>query len=745
VGGSSYAVEGIGDVGQLVRRNPSFDPQLHAGFNAQFFVLWNRIARGTTVKDLLLCGDVSPSHALVLLRGLLDTGAVSLGPPSRDDFEIVDQAELGALDGEEQALLAAEVQLEAWEKRRIVAVVRTLKTGNFFELLGVPTTASKRELKRAYYDLSKEFHPDRYYGKQLGPFGPLLERIFDTATHAVKVLADSRTVLPSNLRAGSPRRRTAPRYAFNTRVRVRIGEWKQVIDLVTQDIGDGGLFIPTEATARLGDAVALELGLPNGGSLRLTGTVAFTRGLAEAAHDKRLPGIGIKLEPLPPPTAELYQKVVEAARDSSPMPINSSPSPRTDGTSRPTGQETTTQRRLRLARGTGAFRKETPIIGIDLGTSYTSVAAALDNRISVIPWPDGSTCAPSVVSFPGRGRHVVGREARERLLTDPKHTVPSAKRLLGRRADERELEPLLAQAAYETQTGLDGSIVIEMWGEPYAIPQLVSYLLSAAKDAAERTLGQAVDRAVLTVPVSFTPERIEMMRTAGRLAHLEVLEVIDEPSAAALANRYRPTFGGLIGVYDFGGGTFDFSVVDATGGDFRVLATAGDSWLGGDDFDLAVAEAVANKFWQVHGVDLRNRVVEWQQLVLQVERAKRVLSAREEAMIEIPEVFQGASGPVDLRMRLSRRPVDKLWAEPIRRSLATCTQALSLLGLKPSDLEGIYLSGGTSYIPSVRKAIHEHFRVPTQCGVPPEFAACLGAGIHAAQIERRLATTLPTR
>ena len=281
-----------------------------------------------------------------------------------------------------------------------------------------------------------------------------------------------------------------------------------------------------------------------------------------------------------------------------------------------------------------------------------------------------------------------------------------------------------------------------MFGEQYHTVQLCAYLLDAARINAERVLGQPVERAVVTVPVSFSAERVQLLRRAGQLAHLEIVEVIEEPSAAALASRHTQGFGGVIGVYDFGGGTFDFSVVEATGGDFQVLTTAGDSWLGGDDLDYAVAEAAANLFWRVHGLDLRQRLVEWQHLLLSAEKAKRDLSVVEAATLFVPEVMHTAQGAQDLRIKVTRDRAEPIWAPAIERSINTCAHALAVLGMRPGDLTAVYLSGGTSYVPAVRRALSQRFRVPIRVGAPPDHAVCLGAGIHAAQLERRIPTLL---
>jgi molecular chaperone DnaK len=226
---------------------------------------------------------------------------------------------------------------------------------------------------------------------------------------------------------------------------------------------------------------------------------------------------------------------------------------------------------------------------------------------------------------------------------------------------------------------------------------------------------------------------------------LEIVAVIDEPSAAALANRFDKHFGGVVGVYDFGGGTFDFSVVDVSSGDFQVMATAGDTWLGGDDFDRVLAEAAANQFWRQHKVDLRKQAMEWQRLMFACEKAKRCLSAANDAVIRVPEVLRTAEGMVDLELGITRDILARACAAILQRSLDTCDEALGLLDMRPQDLTTVYLSGGTSYMPVVRDAVASHFRVPVRTGVPPEHAVCLGAAIHAAQLQFSARQTLDSR
>jgi molecular chaperone DnaK len=319
--------------------------------------------------------------------------------------------------------------------------------------------------------------------------------------------------------------------------------------------------------------------------------------------------------------------------------------------------------------------------------------------------------------------------------------VASPKRLLGRKLGDPELGPMMKSSAYRLSSSPDQALQAELWGETYSVAHLLSFLIGEAAKVARTHLGDSVRRAVLAVPVSFDRERIQMVRRAAKMADVDIVEVIDEPSAAALANRFLPGFGGLVGVYDFGGGTFDFSVVDVTSGDFRVLATAGDPWLGGDDFDQLLARSVAGVYKREHGVDLDGRPIAYQKLLLACEQAKRELSEVEatELVVELPG---GDGSPLDFSVRVSRATAEQHWQPLIDRSLDTCQQALALVDLRAAELSAMFLSGGTTNIPAVRRAIERRFGVEVKTGVPPEHAVCLGAGIHAAQLARLGKTTL---
>lgn len=381
------------------------------------------------------------------------------------------------------------------------------------------------------------------------------------------------------------------------------------------------------------------------------------------------------------------------------------------------------------------------VVGIDLGTTYSSIGVVAGRKAFVLADENNHYLQPSVISFPTRTSQLVGVAARPLMATDPAHTVASPKRLLGRRYEDPEVQTFLAHQAYLSKRGPDGTTTIEIWQQPYAIPQLSAYLLRELRRIAELRLDAEISRAVISVPVTFDAARLAATRRAAELAGWTDVSFVDEPTAAAGANRATPGFGGVVGVFDFGGGTFDFSAVEVSRTGLRVLATAGDPWLGGDDVDVAMAEAAANQFWRKHRVELRNQAVEWQRLCFACERAKRELASAEQTLIEVKDVLRTANGMVDLRLQVDRKALMRVLRPFLERALTVCDQALAEAKLAPTALSGIYLCGGLCHLPPVRDAVTQHFGVPLHAGASPELAVCLGAAIEGAL----RAASLPAR
>jgi actin-like ATPase involved in cell morphogenesis/Tfp pilus assembly protein PilZ len=399
----------------------------------------------------------------------------------------------------------------------------------------------------------------------------------------------------------------------------------------------------------------------------------------------------------------------------------------------PPGGGTGVLGRLRATRWVVPRGQACPVIGIDFGTTYTSVSVVVDDLAYLVPDGEGRVLHPSVVSYPEKSARLVGWAARERLAHDPRHTVVSAKRLLGQRFSDDSLTGYLQSLPYRTSAGPGDAILVHIDGEAYAMPQICSAVVAHARDLAEQALGTTIRQASFSCPVSYTEEQKAALRRAAQLAGLEVVAMVMEPVAGALAYGIGQERNEIVAVYDFGGGTFDFSLLDIAGDHVRVIASDGDAWLGGDDFDMTLAAAVADAFWRATKVELRQRVVEWQRLLMACEQAKRELSLETSAMLEIEHLIE-APKRIDLRQRIERGVFERLVLPLYDRSIEVCAQVLARAGLEPGDVTQVVVTGGVSRIPLVRDGLAGYFGrepVPT---VNPEEAIALGAGLKGAQV-----------
>ncbi|HPF14211.1 MAG: molecular chaperone DnaK [Planctomycetes bacterium] len=368
------------------------------------------------------------------------------------------------------------------------------------------------------------------------------------------------------------------------------------------------------------------------------------------------------------------------------------------------------------------------IIGIDLGTTNSVVAVMEGGEPVVITNLEGSRTTPSVVAFQEDGGRLVGAPAKRQAVTNPTRTIASIKRFMGRRhhevADEEK------SVAYKLVGGPDDLVKVEVGGKHYSPPEISAIVLQNLKEAAEKYLGETVDRAVITVPAYFNDSQRQATKDAGAIAGLTVERIINEPTAATLVYGLDKKKEGKVAVYDLGGGTFDISVLEIGDGVFEVLATNGDTHLGGDDFDEVLINFVATDFKKTSGIDIRNDPMALQRLKEACEKAKCELSSSNSTDINLPFITMDASGPKHLAMSVSRAKFESLVADLVERSIAPCRSALKDAGLKPGDIDEILMVGGSTRIPLVQQKVEEFFGQKPNHSVNPDEVVALGAAIQ---------------
>jgi molecular chaperone DnaK len=387
------------------------------------------------------------------------------------------------------------------------------------------------------------------------------------------------------------------------------------------------------------------------------------------------------------------------------------------------------------------------VVGIDLGTTNTVVAAVRDAHAWALPDEEGQTLIPSVISFHPNGSVLVGKGARERRLVDPNNTIHSVKRLIGRSWDTDEVRRARTRVPFQMREGPGQSALVVARGESYTLPEISAFVLRQAKNVAESALGEAVDRAVITVPANFNDLQRAATKVAGRVAGLDVLRILNEPTAAALAYGYGKSAAERIAVYDFGGGTFDVTLLDLSSNVFEVLSTAGNTFLGGDDIDLLLAERMADAFLRQHRYDPRTDPIAFDRLRLAAESLKRVLSTAEEGAVDITELTHGPGGkPLSLRFSFTRTEFERLCAPVVDQTFDVCRDALDVARLTAADLDQVLLVGGSTRIPLVKRRAEEFFRKEAKSHISPDEVVAIGAAIQASAIsgaERKRGTVPP--
>jgi molecular chaperone DnaK len=370
------------------------------------------------------------------------------------------------------------------------------------------------------------------------------------------------------------------------------------------------------------------------------------------------------------------------------------------------------------------------VIGIDLGTTNSCVAIMSGGDPVVIANAEGNRTTPSVVGFTEKGERLVGQIAKRQAITNPENTVYSIKRLIGRKYDSKEVREALKRLPYKVVSAPNGDAHVEIRGKRYSPAEISAMILQKMKQTAEDYLGEPVTEAVITVPAYFDDSQRQATKDAGQIAGLNVLRIINEPTAASLAYGLDKKKDERIAVYDLGGGTFDISILEIGDGVFEVKSTNGDTFLGGDDFDLRIMDWLVEEFKKDQGIDLKKDRMALQRLKEAAERAKIELSSSQETEINLPFITADASGPKHLVMKLTRAKLEQLVDDLVKRTIEPCKKALADAGITAKDIDEVVLVGGMTRMPKVIQLVREFFGKEPHKGVNPDEVVAVGAAIQ---------------
>ncbi|MGB6351158.1 MAG: molecular chaperone DnaK [Pseudolabrys sp.] len=371
------------------------------------------------------------------------------------------------------------------------------------------------------------------------------------------------------------------------------------------------------------------------------------------------------------------------------------------------------------------------VIGIDLGTTNSCVAVMDGKTPKVIENAEGMRTTPSIVAFTDDGERLVGQPAKRQAVTNPEKTIFAVKRLIGRRYDDPMVEKDKKLVPYKISKASNGDAWVEEDGKQYSPSQISAFILQKMKETAEANLGQKIEQAVITVPAYFNDAQRQATKDAGKIAGLEVLRIINEPTAAALAYGLDKQKTGTIAVYDLGGGTFDISILEIGDGVFEVKSTNGDTFLGGEDFDMRLVNYLADEFQKEQGIDLRRDKLALQRLKESAEKAKIELSSTTQTEINLPFITADASGPKHLTMKLTRAKFEALVDDLIQKTIQPCKQALKDAGISAAQINEVVLVGGRTRVPKVQEVVKQLFGKEPHKGVNPDEVVAIGAAIQA--------------
>ncbi|MDT8759469.1 molecular chaperone DnaK [Sphingomonas psychrotolerans] len=375
------------------------------------------------------------------------------------------------------------------------------------------------------------------------------------------------------------------------------------------------------------------------------------------------------------------------------------------------------------------------VIGIDLGTTNSCVAVMEGGKPKVIENAEGARTTPSIVAFAKDGERLVGQPAKRQAVTNGDNTIFAVKRLIGRRFDDPVTKKDTELVPYSIVRGPNGDAWVKAGGEDYSPSQISAFTLQKMKETAESYLGETVTQAVITVPAYFNDAQRQATKDAGKIAGLEVLRIINEPTAAALAYGLEKNDGKTIAVYDLGGGTFDISVLEIGDGVFEVKATNGDTFLGGEDFDSKIVQYLADEFRKAEGIDLTKDKLALQRLKEAAEKAKIELSSAQTTEVNLPFITADANGPKHLVKSISRADLERLVDDLIQRTLEPCRKALADAGLKANQIDEVVMVGGMTRMPKVRDVVKQFFGKDPHTGVNPDEVVAIGAAIQAGVLQ----------
>ena len=375
------------------------------------------------------------------------------------------------------------------------------------------------------------------------------------------------------------------------------------------------------------------------------------------------------------------------------------------------------------------------VIGIDLGTTNSCVSIMDGTQPKVLENSEGARTTPSMVSFDEENSRLIGQPAKRQAVTNPENTLFAIKRLIGRPFNDPATKKDIDMVPYSIIKGKNGDAYVEAAGENYSPSQISAFILQKMKETAEDYLGEKVEQAVITVPAYFNDAQRQATKDAGKIAGLEVLRIINEPTAAALSYGLEKKEGKMIAVYDLGGGTFDISILEIGDGVFEVKSTNGDTFLGGEDFDLTLVNFLADEFKKDNGVDLREDKLALQRLKEAAEKAKIELSSAAQTEVNLPFITADQSGPKHLTLKLSRSKLESLVEDLVQRTIAPCKEALKDAGINASEIDEVVLVGGQTRMPKIRETVQDFFKKEPNMSVNPDEVVAMGAAIQAGVLQ----------